>query len=98
MWLVNVNIILHGAYPKHDKSAGLGNLWISETKTCYQAETQNVLFGFPKTAARLEKPSCHHISVRSLSMKGSADDANFPAPRDFGSKLPPKWKVTLTAP
>lgn len=48
MRLANVNIILHSAYPTHDKSAGVGNLWVSETKTCHQAETPKCAFWVPK--------------------------------------------------
>lgn len=61
---------------------------------CHRAETQNVLFEFPKADLCLEKPSCHHISMQSLSM----EECGPPSAPSSWQDLLPEWKVTPAAP
>lgn len=61
---------------------------------CHPAETQNELSGFPKAALCLEKPSCHHVGMQSLSLK----ECGPPSVPGSWQELLPEQKVTPAAP
>lgn len=77
--------------PHMTKEQGQGTSGLGH---CHRAETQNVLFGFPKAALCLESPSCHHVGMQSLSMK----ECGPPSVPGLWQELLPEGKTSPAAP